>query len=176
MVARRAVLAGVAAALLPLPGWPQGLQVTDVAGWEGARWGMLGDELQKALGPRLRTEVNGIGIAQYFVDDYKVGAVAFPVQLQMNGRSGLVRALVGSGFTATARDAEADAVEAALRRQYGTPGVLVDVHRADATSRRVEWKLEWNFPSTIITFYHYLDVTPQAVADSLTVRFEYNRP
>ncbi|MBM3507881.1 MAG: hypothetical protein FJX64_09250 [Alphaproteobacteria bacterium] len=148
--------------------------VEDVAGWDVTRWGMSADELAAALGPRLVGQRSQIGLMTYSLAEAEIGGVKFaPVQLTLNPGRGLTEVRFGNGFVNRVREAEARAVEEALRAAYGEPhAIQANEDRTANAVREAVRSLAWNFPSTIITFRHALVAGgADGTQDLLTVSF-----
>jgi hypothetical protein len=132
--------------------------IDDIPGWDVTRWGMTAEQLTAALGPRLMATRNQIGLLNY------------------PGR-GLTEVRFGTDFVNRVRDAEAAAIEAALRAAYGEPtAVQANEDRTEGAQRERIRALAWNFPSTTITFRHALVMGgADGIQDLLTVSFQRPR-
>lgn len=159
---------------LGLPAGP----ADDLPGWEMTRWGMNADQLAAALGPRLVATRNQIGIMNFAVAEAEIGGVRFaPVPLTLSPGRGLTEVRLGTDFVNRVRDAEATAIEAALRATYGEPtAIQANEDRTDGAQREIVRALAWNFPNTTITFRHALVMGGEVgTQDLLTVSFQRPR-
>lgn len=120
----------------------------DVAGWDAARWGMSGTELDAAFAGRIEHLEGRVEYYRAYADrivrDVAVGPVLFVAYLQLGSESGrLVRVLLERRG---ATDADYRAARAALTRRWGAP----DARDAEAcvgpadTARGAAWL----FPTT----------------------------
>lgn len=151
-----------------------GAQPADIAGWNNTRWGMNAEQLRTALGPALLAETNAIGLVRYSMQGVAIGAVPFDVQLLVNP-IGLTDVVFGSGFVNRSREAEAAAVEAALRAQYGNEPEVIDRQSATADGRSVYRELNWRFASSTVRFLHNLETSAGTTNDHLSVAFSRAR-
>lgn len=137
---------------------------------------MTGEELRAALGPTLREERNQIGMTQYGLAEAAIGGVGLPVQLLMNHGRGLNAIVLGTGFVNRARDAEAAAVEAALRATYGKEPAVLNRNNRNGETISVYRELVWRFPTTNVLFRHSLEASPETgTHDHLSVTFSRPR-
>ncbi len=146
----------------------------DLPGWDVTRWGMNADQLAAALGPRLVATRNQIGIMNYALAEAEIGGVRFaPVPLTLTPGRGLTEVRFGTDFVDRVRDAEAAAIEAALRATYGEPtAIQANEDRTEGAQRQIVRALAWNFPSTTITFRHALVMGGEVgTQDLLSVSF-----
>lgn len=163
---------GFAAMFVAASAWAQAL---DIAGWGTTRWGMNAEQLKATLGPALIAEPNQIGLIRYSLKDGAIGGVPFAVQLLVNP-IGLTDVVFGSGFVNQPRQAEADAVEAAMRAQYGNePAVIYKDNATPDGGRSLYRELTWRFPSTNVRFLHNLEISAAGTSDHLSVTFSRAR-
>jgi hypothetical protein len=152
--------------------------IDDLPGWDVTRWGMTAEQLAAALGLRLVATRNQIGLVNYAVAEAEIGGVRFaPVPLTLSPGRGLTEVRFGTDFVNRVRDAEAAAIEAALRATYGEPtAVQANEDRTEGAQRERIRALAWNFPSTTITFRHALVMGgADGIQDLLTVSFQRPR-
>jgi len=136
-----------------------GARPADVAGWEGARWGMTETELDAALGPRLarlpgRWEY-GNAFATRAIHDARVGDLSFRAFFQMqDGTEALQQVLLERRREDSNRFRFED-VKAALEVAYGPANRFCLRPRQPGQARIAD--MTWRFPTTTIhaTFFDF---------------------
>lgn len=131
---------------------PQARIPVDIAGWEQTRWGMNAEQLKAALGPALVEARSQLGLPIYTAESSFAG-LKLPAQFTLTPGRGLTEVRLGSGWVGYEREAEANAVEAALVAAYGPPiANQVSDQRTAQGARELTKVFSWNFPSTIVSY------------------------
>lgn len=125
---------------------------TDLAGWQGTRWGMTDDNLKEIFGKRLeplggRLTYDGLH-ADRGVDGIRIGNVAFRALFQMSDdRDRLVQVLLEPEGKRPAQ-LLLRPVHDALRDAFGAPSTACVTPRAGGGPMTVE--IVWQMPTTTV--------------------------
>ncbi len=130
----------------------------DLAGYEGARWGMRGGDLLAVFGQRLERLRLPIYLADGFVEwvlrDVAIGGRPFLALFRMDAGTGRLRQVVLRPRDGRADDALHARVLAALTDRLGPPDRKLE-ERREAGGLAVRDRREvWVFPTTTVTLWH----------------------
>lgn len=133
----------------------------DLQGWEGARWGMTGAELDRAFGERLTRLpgrwVYGGAYAERAILNHGLGDLDFTVYFQMNDDSERLQQVLLERRQQDALPVSFQKLQEALELRYGAAGEACLLSERDPTGL----ELIWRFPSTTLhaTFLNFFSTS-----------------
>lgn len=156
----------------------------DVPGWDAARWGMTGPELEEALGdavaPLSGRWLYGGAYAELTVPRVLLGGLGFAAYLQMDRRSDRLRQVLMERRRTGATPAVFERLIDELEERYGAPSLVCT--QAKRGGQPLDYEMIWRFPTTTI-HVKFLDFSttavfsrdPEAGIDPLTPEREVRR-
>ena len=172
-------------ALAPVLCGPRAIaRPADVEGWQGARWGMTEEALERVFGDRLARLPGrwhyGNAYATRMIEDVSIGGQRFRAMLQMNARTHRLQQVLLETVRRPGQEEAFHATLESLRAAYGAADGSCGVPRAGGGPLSLE--LWWKFPTTVVhlTFFDFhtrgiFSTDPNVDPDPLADWFERRR-